>query len=160
MVLFVACMATYALQLSGVDSPWAYGVMWTFGLGAWAVVFWFVRRRMGPVTFVERQIAHVWAGAMCCVAFIFPLEVHFELERLSMAPLLAVFAGMVFLIKAGILSGSFYIQAITLFVTAIMMVIFSSIAMPLFAFVCAGCFFFSGLKYYRRRKKQLDSRKG
>jgi len=160
MVLFVACMGTYALQLYGVDSPWAYGVMWTFGLGAWAVVFWFVRRRMGPVTFVERQIAHVWAGAMCCVAFIFPLEVQFDLERLSMAPLLAVFAGMVFLIKAGILSGSFYIQAITLFVTAIIMAVFSSIAMPLFAFVSAGCFFFSGLKYYRRRKKQLDSRMG
>ena len=33
----------------------------------WAAVFWWLRRRMGPVTFVERQIAHVWAASMIAI---------------------------------------------------------------------------------------------
>ena len=69
------------------------------------MVFWMVRRTMGPVTFVERQIAHVWAAAMCCVAFLFPLEVALGLDVLDLAPLLGVVTGMVFLVKAGISVG-------------------------------------------------------
>jgi serine/threonine-protein kinase len=154
LVLLVACLATELLFLLGDEQRWHYWLMWTFGLGTWAVVFWFVRRRMGPVTFVERQIAHVWAAAMCCVAFLFPLEYLLNLEILSLAPLLGVMAGMVFLVKAGILSGSFYIQAVAMFATAVVMALYPPIALTLFGFVSAACFFFSGLKYYRRKKSQ------
>ncbi len=158
LVLLVACFATNVLFSLGDENRFHYWLMWTFGLGAWAVVFWIFRRRMGPVTFVERQIAHVWAAAMCCVAFLFPLEATLGLPVLSLAPLLAVVAGMVFLIKAGILSGSFYIQAVALFLTSIVMALYPKNALTLFGMVSAACFFFSGLKYYRRRKNQNDSR--
>jgi serine/threonine-protein kinase len=153
MVLLVTCLATSLLYHFENYNRLHYWLLWTLGLGTWAIVFWFVRRRMGPVTFVERQIAHVWAAAMVCVAFLFPLEALLKLEVLSLAPLLGVVAGMVFLVKAGILAGSFYIQAILMFVTAIAMAFFPVIALELFGFVSAGCFFFSGLKYYRRRKQ-------
>ena len=158
LVLLVASLATNALFWLGDENRVHYWLMWTFGLGTWAVVFWIFRRRMGPVTFVERQIAHVWAAAMCCVALLFPLEDILGLPILSLAPLLGVVAGMVFLIKAGILSGSFYIEAVVMFATAIVMAFFPKIAMTLFGLVSAACFFFSGLKYYRRRKNQIASR--
>jgi len=115
---------------------------------------------MGPVTFVERQIAHVWAAAMACVAFLFPLEAALGLEVLSLAPLLGVIAAMVFLVKAGILSGTFYIQAAVMFGTAILMARFlmarfPQYAMMLFGFASAACFFAAGWKYSRRRRQSM-----
>lgn len=156
LVLLVASLATEVLFWSGIKERTPYWLMWTVGIGIWAIVFWFVRRRMGPVTFVERQIAHVWAAAMGIVAFLFPLEAALGLPVLSLAPLLGLVAAMVFLVKAGILSGSFYVQAATMFCTAILMAVFPSAAMCLFGCISGSCFFFSGLKYYRRKKKHSD----
>lgn len=157
LVLLVVCFLTNIMSWMGDETRLHYWLMWTVGLGTWAVVFWFVRRRMGPVTFVERQIAHVWASSMICVAFLFPLEATLDLKVLSLAPLLGVMAGTVFLIKAGILSGSFYIQAFAMFITAIIMALYPPIALTLFGLVSAACFFFAGLKYYRRRKSHNDT---
>lgn len=155
LVLLIASLATHILWMMGDENRVHYWLMWTFGLGAWAVGFWMVRRRMGPVTFVERQIAHVWASAMCCVAFLFPLEATLSLPVLSLAPLLAVVAGMVFVIKAGILSGSFYIQAGLMFITALKMAQFPKVAMVLFGLASAACFFSAGWKYYRKRQRAM-----
>ncbi len=155
LVLLIASLSTHVLWMMGDENRVHYWLMWTLGLGAWAVVFWFVRRTMGPVTFVERQVAHVWAAAMWCVVFLFPLEAVLGLEVLSLSPLLAVVAGMVFLIKAGILSGRFYIQAALMFVTAIVMACHPQHAMVTFGFASAACFFSAGWKYYRRRKRTL-----
>ena len=33
-----------------------------------------LRRRAGPVTFVERQIAHIWAASMTCSTLLFLVE--------------------------------------------------------------------------------------
>lgn len=68
-----------------------------------------LRRRMGPVTFVERQIAHLWAASMVGIALLFPLEYWLKLPVLTLAPVLGIINGMVFLAKAGMLSGEFYI---------------------------------------------------
>ncbi len=155
LVLLIASLATNMLALFRDDNRIHYWLMWTVGLGTWAVVFWFVRRTMGPVTFVERQIAHVWAAAMACVAFLFPLEAALGLEALSLAPLLGVVAAMVFLIKAGILSGTFYIHAAVMFGTAILMACLPKCAMTLFGFNSAACFFTAGWKYSRRRRKSM-----
>ena len=150
-------IATNTMFLLGNYNRLHYWLIWTFGLGAWAIVFWIVRRQMGPVMFVERQIAHVWAAAMCCVAALYPLEAVLKLEVLSLAPLLAVIAGMVFLIKAGMLSGSFYFQAVTMFATAIVMALSPDFALIWFGIASAACFFIAGLKYYRRRLNQSHS---
>ena len=142
LVLLVASLATEGLFLLDVKDPFPFWLMWTFGLGTWAVVFWVIRRRMGPVTFVERQIAHVWAASMCAVALVFPIEILLGLEILQLSPLLGILAGMVFLIKAGMLSGSFYIHAVIMFVTAIVMAaVGDNYAMAIFGVVSAGCFF-------------------
>lgn len=158
LVLLVASLATNILFLYGNDNRIHYWLMWTLGLGTWAIVFWLFRRKLGPVTFVERQIAHVWAAAMCVVAFLFPLEASLNLTVLSLAPLLAVTAGMVFLVKAGILSGSFYIQAAALFLTAIVMALYPPLALTTFGIVSGACFFFAGRKYYRRKKTHQNHR--
>ena len=75
----VVCFATNVLQLLGYNDRLHYFLLWTAGLGTWAAVFWALRRRMGPVTFVERQIAHLWAGSMICIALLFPLEAWLDL---------------------------------------------------------------------------------
>ena len=158
LVLLVTCILTEVMAWAGVDERWPYYLLWTLGVGAWAIVFWFIRRQMGPVTFVERQIAHVWASAMVCVAFLFPLEAMLHEEPLTLAPMLGVIAGMVFLAKAGMLSGSFYVHAVTMFLTAIAMIFAGpyDYDILLFGIVSSTCFFLAGLKYYRRRQKQLS----
>ena len=64
------------------------------------------------MTFVERQIAHVWGASTIGCSLLYVIEMLLGMPVLTLAPVLAVFSGMVFLIKAGILSGAFYIPAV------------------------------------------------
>jgi serine/threonine-protein kinase len=152
LILLVACLATWTLELYEVQNRFAYATLWIVGLGTWAAVFWVLRRRMGPVTFVERQIAHVWAASMLGIAMLFPLEWWLGLAPLKLSPILGILAAMVFLVKAGMFSGAFYIQAAALSLTAVAMAAFPRWNHLVFGVVSAACFFFPGLKYYRRRK--------
>ncbi len=154
-VLLGVCVATNALQWWGVENRWTYFVMWTAGLGAWAAVFWALRRRMGPVTFVERQIAHVWAASMISIGLLFPLEVMLGLKVLELSPVLGLISGMVFLVKAGILSGEFYIGAVVMFSAAFLMARFPTVGHTIFGVLAAGCFFFPGFKYYQKRLRAI-----
>jgi serine/threonine-protein kinase len=155
LALLVACFATNILDLLGDEDRLHYFLLWTAGLGAWAAVFWFLRRRMGPVTFVERQIAHLWAGSMVAIALLFPLEAWLDLPPLKLSPVLGIVTGVVFLAKAGILSGEFYVWAVALFATAGLMALFPDYAHFIFGIVSAACFFFPGLKYYRQRLRAI-----
>lgn len=150
LALLVACWSTQAMYLLGVENRWYYWLVWTAGFGAWAGVFWTLRRRRGPVSFVERQIAHLWLGSIICVALMFPFEWYLNLPVLKLSPLLALVAGMVFFVKAAILAGSFYIQALVMFGSAFLMAAFPTWAQGIFGVVSSGCFFFAGLKYHRR----------
>ena len=160
LALFVACLLTnilywYREQISPDYIRVYFFLLWTAGLGTWAAVFWALRRRMGPVTFVERQIAHLWAASMVAIALLFPLEYWLKLPVLTLAPVLGIVNGMVFLAKAGILSGEFYVWSLLLFVTAGLMAIFPDYAHLIFGVVSAACFFFPGLKYYRQRLRAI-----
>ena len=150
-VLLGICLVTNGIKLLGVDSIWPYLGLWTLGLGAWAAVFWALRRRAGPVTFVERQIAHLWAGSMVAIAMLFWVERLMHLEVLELSPVLALVNGCVFLAKAGILTGRFYAQALALFLTAPLMAIVPRFGISIFGIVSAIAFFLPGLKYYRQR---------
>jgi serine/threonine protein kinase len=151
LALLIACWLTNVLYLWNDDNRWHYFLLWTAGLGTWALVFWVLRRRLGPVTFVERQIAHVWAASMIGIGMLFPLEAWLELDVLKLSPVLGIINGMVFVVKAGILSGAFYVQALAMFLTAGLMALFPNYAHFIFGIVSAACFFFPGLKYYRQR---------
>ncbi len=159
LVLLVACCITNVIYLSaeGNVPPSYLTGFWFVGFGTWAIVFWAMRRRMGPVTFVERQIAHLWMGSLICVALLYPLEFMLGAQPFELSPVIALIAGMVFLVKAGILSGRFYVYSALLFATAFPMAIWIDYSMFIFGFVCAICFFFPGLKYYRRRKNTTQS---
>jgi serine/threonine-protein kinase len=151
LALWIAGMLTWQLSYHGVQQRSVYIFVWTVGLGTWAAVFWGLRRRMGPVTFVERQIAHIWGASMVAIAALFPIEWWMGVPVLTLSPVLGVISSMVFIIKAGILSGEFYLQAIALLITAGLMTVFPAYAHLLFGFVAAGCFFVPGFKYRRRR---------
>lgn len=151
LALLVACLLTNILFWNGVSNRWYYFCLWSAGFGTWAAVFWALRHRQGPVTFVERQIAHIWAAALVSIIALFPLEAYLGLPLLKLSPVLGLIAGMVFLVKAGILSGLFYIQAAALFITAGLMAIWPSYEHLVFGIVSAACFFFPGLKYYRQQ---------
>src|SRR4029079_3995210 len=120
-VLLVLCLITNAIQLSGVESRWPYVALWTVGLGTWAAIFWNLRRRSGPITFVERQIAHIWAASMILDTLMYAIEYQLELPVLTLSPMLGPIGGAVFLMKAAILSGVFYIQAVALCLTGLVM---------------------------------------
>ena len=147
LALLVACFATNTLELLGDNDRLPYFLLWTAGLGAWAAVFWALRRRMGPVTFVERQIAHLWAGSMICIALLFPLEcLARPARRSTLSPVLGLVTGMVFLAKAGILSGEFYVRAVALFAHRRPDGPLPDYAHFIFGIVSAACFFFPGLE--------------
>ncbi len=154
LVVLIASVATNVMFLSGVTNRAIYELMWGLGFGAWAAVFWFMRRQQGPVTFVERQVAHVWAASMIAITLLFPFEGFLGLDLMRLAPALSVVAAMTFLVKAGILTGLFYFQVFALLATAVLMAIWHDQAMFIFGIVCAGCFFFPGYKYYRQRLDQ------
>jgi hypothetical protein len=149
---------TNYLQYRGVTERWPYVLLFTAGLGAWAAVFWSVRRRGGPITFVERQLAHVWGSGVIAINLIFATEWLLKLPVLTLAPMLAVTNGMLFLVKAGILSGIFYVYAFVTFLALIPMALLPGIAVSIFGLVTAACFFATGLKYHLRRRRALSPR--
>ena len=155
LVLLLMCSLTNALYLMNIHSRWPYFLLWTAVGGVWAGTFWALRRRMGPVTFVERQVAHVWAASMAGIALMFPLEYLLGEPVLKLSPVVALMSGMVFLVKAGILTGTFYVQAAALFATAFVMALAPEYGHFIFGAVSAVCFFVPGLKYYRQRLRTL-----
>jgi eukaryotic-like serine/threonine-protein kinase len=150
LVLIVLCSATNWLYLRGVQEVGYYLALWGVGLGTWATIFWMLRLRRGPVTLVERQIVHVWAASTIGSMSLFLIERLLGLGVLTLSPVLALMAGMVFLVKAGMLSGFFYIAAAACFVTAGLMALFPQVGLFLFGLVSAAFFFWPGLKYYRQ----------
>ncbi|MFM8727940.1 MAG: serine/threonine protein kinase, partial [Planctomycetaceae bacterium] len=109
LVVLLLCLITNAMQLNGVSARWPFVTLWVVGLGLWALIFWNLRHRAGPITAVERQIAHLWGGSMIASSMLFAVESIMGLEVLEFSPVLGVIAGRVFLAKAGILSGRFYV---------------------------------------------------
>ena len=150
-VVLTLCVVTDVVAWQGVVSRWPYVVLWGGGLAVWAPIFWALRHRTGPVTAVERQIAHVWGGSVIASVMLFWVEALLELPALTLSPVLALLAGIVFFAKAGILSGVFYIQAAVLFATALVMCLVPAWQHIIFGLVSAACFFVPGLKYARQR---------
>ena len=159
-VVLVLCLLTNVLQwrdaAAGTSSRWPYMSIWCLGLGVWAIIFYNLRRRAGPVTFVERQIVHVWAGSMIVSTLLYFVEWQMGLAVLQLSPVIGLISGMVFLVKASLLNGRFYIQAAALFITGGVMAVIPQTNLPdfsisLYGVVAGLSFFLPGLKYYRQR---------
>ena len=159
LVLIFLCGLTNALWWWDIEEPLAYLGLWTIGFGAWSAIFWSLRRRGGPITFVERQIAHIWGASIIGSSSLFLIEILLTLPVLSLAPVLPLFGVAVFMAKAAVLSGRFYVQAGVFLATSFVMAYLQSVGQTwgvlLFGLVSALCFFIPGLKYYRQvaRKK-------
>ncbi|MCR9297251.1 MAG: serine/threonine protein kinase, partial [bacterium] len=145
----VVCVATECMAWNHVTSRLSYSALWVIGLGTWAAVFWALRRRMGPVTFVERQVAHVWGASLIAIAALTPLEWLMGLQPLTLSPILAIVGSIIFFVKAGIFSGWFYLQATALLITSFAMALLPGMAHIIFGTVAGASFFIPGLKYYR-----------
>jgi serine/threonine-protein kinase len=149
--LLVFFGTTNWLYWRGVTSRWPYVLIFTVGLCGWAGLFWALRRRGGPIRFVERQLAHVWGAGIVSINLIFLVEWLLGLPVLTLAPMIAVTNGMLFMIKAGILSGGYYFQAALTFLAVFPMAWFPKFAPMIFGVVAASCFFVTGWKYRLRR---------
>jgi serine/threonine-protein kinase len=161
-VILVMCLVTNWLHAMRGEwpecaRPWPYLLLWGGGLALWAPIFWMLRHRIGPVTAVERQIAHIWGGSVAAVVLLFVVESLLGLPVLTLSPVLGLIGGAVFVAKAGILSGVFYLQAIAMFATALVMAELQrrglDIGVTLYGVVSAIAFFLPGLKYYRQSRE-------
>jgi eukaryotic-like serine/threonine-protein kinase len=150
---FILCFLTQMMAWADVRSHTAYLTLWSVGLVTWGMILWRLRRRAGPVLFVERQIAHAWAAGVCASISMFVIEVLMGLPALTLSPALAVAAGMVFVFKAGILSGRFYVTAVAMFLTAGAMAVVPQVGVLLFGAMTALSFLVPGIKYYRIRRR-------
>ncbi len=160
LVVLLLCLTTNFMQFQGVTDRWPFVGLWVIGLGFWATIFWNLRHRAGPITAVERQIAHVWGGSMIASSMLFWVESIMDRPVLEFSPVLGAIAGMVFLAKAGILSGSFYIQSAMMFATGLVMAAIEHSDLPdfsvsLFGVMSALTFFLPGLKYYRQQRRSV-----
>ncbi len=151
--IFLLCALTNWMHWQGEERHWPYFALWSIGLVAWGAIFWRLRRRGGPVLFIERQIAHAWAAGVAGSIGLFGVEWLLGRPALELSPVLALFAGMIFTIKGGTLSGAFYISAAIMYATAVLMALFPAVGPLLFGIASAGCFFCPGLKYYRQRMR-------
>lgn len=152
-VLLALCLFTNYLAWRDVQDRWPYLLLWAGGLFVWAPIFWALRYRTGPVTAIERQIAHVWGASVIGSILLFAVEWLLGEPVLKLAPVLGLLSGMVFVVKAGMLNGVFYLQAAALFLTAMAMAEWPDIAHTIFGVVSALCFFVPGWKYYQQRRK-------
>ncbi len=147
------CLLTWGLQRLQVHDRIPYLALWVGGVMTWAWIFWQMRRRRGPVTFVERQIAHVWAAGVAGSFAVLMIEWMLGKPVLEFAPMLAILGGMVFLAKAGTLSGMFYLAVAVLFATAGAMILWPESGMLLYGVALAGSYFVPGWIFYRRRQR-------
>lgn len=154
-VILVMCLITAWLHWRRFDAPLPYLGIWTVGLGLWGVFFWSLRRRGGPISFVERQIAHIWAAGVISSSLLFFVEVVLGLPVLTLSPVLAILGGVAFLVKAAILSGTFYVQAAANFLCALVMARWPPAGLVIFGIVNALSFFIPGWKYFRQRRATL-----
>ncbi len=154
-VLLAICLVTNYMAWRGVASRWPYLTLWAGGLFVWAPIFWALRRRSGPVTAIERQVAHIWGASVIGSILLFFVEWVLGEPVLRLAPVLGLLSGMVFLVKAAMLNGVFYVQAVALFVTALAMAHWPAIGHTIFGVVSALCFFIPGWKYYQQRKSEV-----
>jgi eukaryotic-like serine/threonine-protein kinase len=157
-MVLLLCALTWGMARARVTSPWWYLLLWGGGLVAWGAAFWSLRKRAGPVLFVERQVAHVWGGAVASTVAVFVIEMLLRLPVLTLTPVLAVLAGMVFVVKAGTLSGWFYLYAALMFVAAVPIALLPEYGPLLFGLAAGVCFFVPGLWYHRQRKRSLAAR--
>ncbi len=166
-VLLGICLVTNWFHLMGQDwqvmaQPWPYLLLWGGSLAVWAPAFWALRHRGGPVTAVEREIAHAWGGSIVAVILLFVVESMLGLPVLTLSPVLGLISGMVFVVKAGILAGSFYIHATVLFITAAIMAWLQRAGWPygisLYGLVSAATFCLPGWKYFRQSRLNRASR--
>ncbi|MEX2185470.1 MAG: serine/threonine-protein kinase [Pirellulales bacterium] len=160
--LLALCLVTNLFELLGqrdafFASPLPYVMLWGGGLAVWAPIFWAIRRRAGPVTFVERQIAHLWGGSVIACVLLFGIEFIMGEPVLKLSPMLALMNGIIFVAKAGILSGEFYVHAGVMFATAIAMAAIDAAGLhfgvSVFGVAAAATFFVPGLKYYRQSRR-------
>ncbi len=151
----ILCIATQLIDWSGRGNHAVYLALWGIGLVTWGAIFWSLRRRLGPVRFVERQVAHAWAAGVCSSIGMFVIEVIMGEPPLKFSPLLAVAAATTFLVKAGVLTGIFYLAAGVMFITAVLMALFPHYGVLMFGIAVAGGFFFPGLKYYKQKQKSM-----
>ena len=162
-LLIVLCAVTNWLHLRRTEWPifqqhWPYVLLWGGGLAVWAPIFWALRHRAGPVTAVERQIAHAWGGSIVAVIGLFLVEDLLGLPVLMLSPVLGLISGMVFVVKAGILAGAFYVNAAALFLCGAAMALLDRAGFPygitLFGVVAAAAFFVPGWKDFQQRRGQ------
>lgn len=158
-MVFLLCVLTWLMHRNGLDQPTGYLALWGGGLVVWGAIFWKLRTRGGPVLFVERQVAHAWAGSVIAVVSVFFCEILLNLPPLTLSPILPVITGMLFFFKAGTLSGEFYLHSLASFLIVVPMALFPSVNQLLFGLVLGLSFFLPGLKYHRQRLKSLQDEK-
>jgi serine/threonine-protein kinase len=162
--IFVFCAVTSAMSYAGqtgnwplLKTHWPYLAFWSIGLVGWGIIFMKLRRLGGPVTFVERQVAHAWGAGVTASIGIFIIEMILFDQVLILTPALSIAAGMVFIVMAGTLSGWFYIAGAACFLAAVPMAYLGPPWSPLlFGAISAVGFFVPGLKYYRQRLHSLN----
>jgi serine/threonine-protein kinase len=104
-------------------------------------------------------VAHAWAGSVVAVILVFFSEILMELPPLKLSPMLPVITGMLFVVKAGTLSGEFYLFALANFLIVIPMALLPEMNQLLFGIVLGLSFFIPGLKYHRQSLKSHQADK-
>lgn len=148
--ILALCLATRALWQQGSLEQGAILGLWAPAMALWALCLWLLRRRRGPVSRVERQVAHVWAAGALGTFAVLVCEWFNGLPPLQLCPWLAGVGSMVFFVKAGLFSGLFYLAALALAACAgLLLLLPPDTGLLVFGVVAAACFMIPGLRFAR-----------
>jgi serine/threonine-protein kinase len=144
------------MQGLGVATHGPYLLVQAAAFVAWALTIDRLQRRDGPVTLIEQQISYMWWNAAHVWLGAFLLEWASGMPPLTLAPLLGVINSGLFLMKANLLSGAFYLWAAVHFACAAIMVALRAAGLPdvgltLLGIAAWASFYFPGRAHHRRR---------
>ena len=155
--LLALVLVTIAMYRFGFHGHLPYLVLWSDCLDLLGPGLWWLRAA-GRSCHLHRTPDRPRLGGRHPGSIsIFLAEWVYGLPVLSMAPGLAIVAAMVYLMKAGMLSGRLYIWVALYVLTSIAMACLPNrpeVQLLLFGLVAWASFFFPGLKYYRLRHRQ------
>ncbi|MGH7127898.1 MAG: serine/threonine-protein kinase, partial [Planctomycetaceae bacterium] len=152
-VLLVQHVIAHWMLWNGVTDRSLHGLVWLSAYPLWFVMvrrFW---RQTGPSNHVERQIVQIWIGGIVMIWGVLGLETWLGLPIMTLAPLIALTGGSLFLVTARLVSGRFYLFSAALYFCAVLMALLPDYAVLILGFAVFCGYFIHGWTFHRAQRR-------
>ncbi len=154
--LFVMMLTAQILLWAEVSSRLPYALALVLSFVAWSPIFIYLRRRRGPITHSERQLAHIWGGNLLSMAGVLVAETILGLPVLTLAPLMLLMGAATTFAMAAMLSGVYYLHTAAHLVGVGLMIVVPEFKMLIVGLIASAAFVIPGLQILLRSRARPD----